>query len=236
MSDDVDSIVDDGEFSSNASSISRAGRNYRKGGTSGGDLRKRLLKSEQAKSAGKKTRAQEASSPSISRVPSPVISDSMDVDGGEEARKEPLHMGTHSSGDKHTSRKYIFFSSNVFYTLIRLLEVSECFLFWMPSGNPYLQKTVYSRLAIFQGIAAKLASQSSNPRQPNPVAQELGLLPLPDRTSVDDRFANAERYYELLLDSCEKLFDGEIEQHAFEDQMRSMFGIKVRPVSCLKNL
>jgi paired amphipathic helix protein Sin3a len=121
MSDDVDSIVDDGEFSSNASNISRAGRNYRKGGTSGGDLRKRLLKSEQAKSAGKKTRAQEASSPSISRVPSPVISDSMDVDGGEEARKEP---STHSSGDKHTSRKYIFFSSTVFYTLIRLLEVS----------------------------------------------------------------------------------------------------------------
>jgi paired amphipathic helix protein Sin3a len=124
ISDDVDSIVDDVEVSSNASGSSRVGKSHRKGGgAAGGDLRKRLLKSEQAKSTGRKTRAQDANSPSVSRVPSPAISDATDVDGGE-VRGEPLPTAAHASGGKHTSRKYIFFSNTIFYTLVRLLEVS----------------------------------------------------------------------------------------------------------------
>ena len=31
----------------------------------------------------------------------------------------------------------------------------------------------------------------------------------------------------MLLASCERLFSNEIEQHAFEDQMRAVFGTKV---------
>lgn len=34
-------------------------------------------------------------------------------------------------------------------------------------------------------------------------------------------------HYELMLQSCERLFDNEIEQSAFEEQMRSTFGTKV---------
>lgn len=46
-------------------------------------------------------------------------------------------------------------------------------------------------------------------------------------SSFGDRAKNPEHYYELLLVSCERLFDNEIEQHAFEDQTRYMFGTKV---------
>ncbi|KAJ8517134.1 hypothetical protein ONZ45_g5671 [Pleurotus djamor] len=59
-------------------------------------------------------------------------------------------------------------------------------------------------------------------RQPNSIAKELGIdtnrgPPLPD---------TVEHYYDVLLDSCERLFDNELEQHVFEDQMRAMFGTK----------
>ena len=34
----------------------------------------------------------------------------------------------------------------------------------------------------------------------------------------------ASQYYELMLEICERLFDNQVEQLAFEDQMREMFG------------
>lgn len=47
---------------------------------------------------------------------------------------------------------------------------------------------------------------------------------------------NAELYYDLMLESCERLFDNEIEPSAFEEQMRAMFGTKVRLCICLDNI
>jgi len=38
--------------------------------------------------------------------------------------------------------------------------------------------------------------------------------------------STAEHFYDLMLESCERLFDNDIEQQVFEDQMRYMFGIK----------
>lgn len=38
----------------------------------------------------------------------------------------------------------------------------------------------------------------------------------------------ASQYYELMLETCERLFDNQVEQLAFEDQMREMFGLHVR--------
>ena len=113
MSDDVVSLVDDAEVSSVGSGSSRTGRSHRKGGgtaSSGGDLRKKLLKSEQAKSTNRKTRAQDAASPSVSRLASPAIPD-------EDARNEVPGQ------NRRTLRKNIFFTNTVFYTLLRLLEV-----------------------------------------------------------------------------------------------------------------
>ena len=56
MSGNVSSMVDDTEISSVASSRFKAGRSWKGGvASSGGDLRKKLLKSEQVKSTGCKT-------------------------------------------------------------------------------------------------------------------------------------------------------------------------------------
>jgi paired amphipathic helix protein Sin3a len=115
MSDDLASVQDDMEVSSVASGSSRAGRNGRKNGanmSSGGDLRKKLLKSEQAKSTNRKTRAQEAASPSISRFASPAPVE-------EELCIDPL-----LAQGRRLSRRNIFFTNTIFYTLLRLLEVS----------------------------------------------------------------------------------------------------------------
>lgn len=115
VSDDVASVADDAEVSSNGSSSSKTGRGGRKGGatvSSSGDLRKKLLKSEQAKSTSRKTRAQDAASPSVSRLASPAPTD-------DEPRGDALGSG------RRLSRKNIFFTNTVFYTLLRLLEV--CF-------------------------------------------------------------------------------------------------------------
>jgi paired amphipathic helix protein Sin3a len=39
--------------------------------------------------------------------------------------------------------------------------------------------------------------------------------------------STAEHFYDLMLESCERLFENDIEQQVFEDQMRYMFGVKV---------
>ena len=46
-------------------------------------------------------------------------------------------------------------------------------------------------------------------------------------TQLSERAKDAGHFYDFFLESCEKLFDNEVEQVAFEDQMRYMFGIKV---------
>lgn len=73
---------------------------------------------------------------------------------------------------------------------------------------------------IFKTLGAKLAK--AGPRKTNPAAAVgIGL------SADDERFADAAHFYELLLESCEKLFDNEIEVPLFEDQMRFMFGPRV---------
>ncbi|KAH7909888.1 hypothetical protein BJ138DRAFT_1154242 [Hygrophoropsis aurantiaca] len=210
MNDDVSSAIDDVEMSSVASgSSSKAGsRSHRKGGgvSSGGDLRKKLLKSEQAKSTIRKTRAQEVASPSASRHASPAIPDTMQVDGAEESKAGG--GGESSNSQKLPARKNVFFGNTVFYVLLRLLEV------------------LYSRLHFFKALTVKIASDASNPHKPSPLANILGLPSMPNLAQMDDRSANAEHFYDLMLESCERLFDNEIDQNVFEEQMRYMFGVK----------
>jgi paired amphipathic helix protein Sin3a len=55
----------------------------------------------------------------------------------------------------------------------------------------------------------------------------MGLPSQADYAQFGERQPTPEHYYELFLESCERLFDNEIEQYAFEEQMRLMFGIKV---------
>lgn len=48
-----------------------------------------------------------------------------------------------------------------------------------------------------------------------------------DLAKMGDRINHATHYYDLMLESCEKLFDNELEQHAFEEITRYLFGLKV---------
>lgn len=85
--------------------------------TGAGDLRKKLLKSEQAKLTNRKTRAQDAASPSVSRLASPVISDALDAtanDAGPDAG---------SGQARRVPRKNIFYTNTAFYCLLRLVDV-----------------------------------------------------------------------------------------------------------------
>lgn len=109
MSDDGRSNIDDAEVTSAGPNTGRA-RNRKNGNgiSSGGDLRKKLLKSEQAKSTNRKTRAQ--ASPAVSRLASPALLD-------DEARAEG------SSQIRRFPRKNIFFANTIFYSLLRLIEV-----------------------------------------------------------------------------------------------------------------
>jgi paired amphipathic helix protein Sin3a len=68
---------------------------------------------------------------------------------------------------------------------------------------------------------------AEGPTRSNVTAQSLGLPSQADPTQFGEREPTPEHYYELFLESCERLFDNEVEQHAFEDQMRLMFGVKV---------
>jgi len=76
---------------------------------------------------------------------------------------------------------------------------------------------------LFKGIATKLSTSKPKERRSNPAATEAGLI----ASNGVDVAVNIGHYYEMLLASCERLFSNEIEQHAFEDQMRVAFGTKV---------
>lgn len=54
------------------------------------------------------------------------------------------------------------------------------------------------------------------------------LAHLPYNVSGPSVSSLHNHFYDAMLVSCEKLFDNEIELQAFEDQLRSMFGTKVR--------
>ncbi|KAG1721864.1 uncharacterized protein EDB91DRAFT_1064220 [Suillus paluster] len=198
---------EDGDDTETSSTGNGGGRKRKGGMSSGGDLRKKLLKSEQAKSTGRKTRAQEAASPSASRPASPAIPDVMQVDATapEEGEREP------AAPLRKASRKNVFFGNTVFYVLLRLLEA------------------LYSRLLLFKHLSARIAlssPKSTSKTKINPVATALGMPSLAHLAQLDDRAAHADHFYELMLESCERLFDNEIEAHVFEEQMRYMFGVK----------
>lgn len=75
-------------------------------------------------------------------------------------------------------------------------------------------------------MSAKIAAQQhSKSRRPNPGHSTAAGLAA---QTINVNNPSKEHYYEFLLETCERLFDNEVEQHAFEDQMRAVFGIQVR--------
>lgn len=130
LGDDANGGMDDAETSSTVSASSRGSTNrgHRKAcvASSGSDLRKKLLKSEQAKSSSRKARGLDEASPAVSRAVSPCPQDVA----------EPVEPALHqenmngAAGEQPASvlsrpatRKHVFFCNNMCYVLLRLLEV-----------------------------------------------------------------------------------------------------------------
>jgi len=92
---------------------------------------------------------------------------------------------------------------------------------------------MYHRLLSFKKLAAELA-QSGNHRRLSPLGPELGLsLPV---GVVDTGDNPAEHYYEFALELAEKLFDGDVDQQTYEEQLRYMGGIRSYPLFTLDKL
>ena len=99
---------------------------------------------------------------------------------------------------------------------------------------------MYARLLFFKELSARIAAEDpKSASKVNPVATALGIPSLAELAQLDDRAAHADHFYDLMLESCERLFDNEIEQHVFEEQMRYMFGVKVClyifPFACMSS-
>ncbi|KAH0834669.1 hypothetical protein J3R83DRAFT_10184 [Lanmaoa asiatica] len=193
------------EIYRDADQIGNRGR--KAGGFSSGDLRKKLLKSEQAKPTSRKTRAQDGTSPAPSRPVSPTPPDAMQVEGVEEGKAEGEGDGESTSPSRPASRKHFFFCNNIYYVLLRLLEV------------------LYSRFLSFKNLAVSMANQPSQSTATT-ASKDIKTSTIPQFAQLDERMAHAEHYYDLMLETCERLFDNEIDQHGFEEQMRFMFGYR----------
>ena len=118
--------------SSAGSSTPRSGLSARNGALPAnfsGDLRKSLLKSEQAKSTRGQTHPLPSPSPMSSRKPSPVPM-TQDEDAAARSAQTgplvpPITLADPSSGvgEKRRSKRRSFFTSTWFYTLLRMVEV-----------------------------------------------------------------------------------------------------------------
>ena len=94
-----------------------------------------------------------------------------------------------------------------------------------------LVKVLYSRLHLFKNIAVERVNDPSFNLRPNVTAMDLELFEAGGSAEGQEQThvrVTASQYYELMLETCERLFDNQIEQLAFEDQMREMFGLHAR--------
>jgi paired amphipathic helix protein Sin3a len=98
-------------------------------------------------------------------------------------------------------------------------------------------QVLYSRLHIFKLIAIERVNDPSFDTNSNATVMDLELMQASSGPQEGQGQITALQYYELMLESCERLFDNQVEQLVFEDQMREMFGLHAcLPVSCLLRL
>lgn len=100
---------------------------------------------------------------------------------------------------------------------------------------------LYSRLNALKERAAHLASSEHLETQPevsairslvnngagSPSVSEGGSTAEITKPRHTSKYGDPSHYYEILLESCERLFDNQIELSVFEDQIREMFGNQV---------
>ena len=121
-------------------------------------------------------------------------------------------------------REQNFFCNSSFYVFVRLLQI------------------LYARLHKMRTLASDKAAAFPAKQRNNPVAVELGLQDgstgpaavvgavstTSGANAAEDSglFLHPSRYYDTVLDLCEKLFDGDLDQATFEETVRYMYGIE----------
>ncbi|GAA5851400.1 hypothetical protein JCM9279_001054, partial [Rhodotorula babjevae] len=134
----------------------------------------------------------------------------------EETREDGSAVEPPSGDEVLEPRRFSFFANSTFYCLVRVMH------------------QIYHRLLAFKQLSADLAASSASARRLNPLGVELGLsTPVP---VVDTGDNPAEHYYEHMLDLAEKLFDGDVDQQTYEEQLRFMAGIRSYPLFTLDKL
>ncbi|BGP46609.1 hypothetical protein JCM10450v2_002456 [Rhodotorula kratochvilovae] len=134
----------------------------------------------------------------------------------EETREDGSAVLPPSADEVLEPRRFSFFANSTFYCLVRVMH------------------QIYHRLLAFKQLAADLAAAGATARRLNPLGVKLGIsTPI---SAVDTGDNPAEHYYEHLLDLAEKLFDGDVDQQTFEEQLRYMAGIRSYPLFTLDKL
>ncbi|KAL0068608.1 hypothetical protein AAF712_004324 [Marasmius tenuissimus] len=210
-------------------------------GVAAGDLRKKLLKTAREKAAtstgGRDTGSRRGSaapaSASGSRAPSPppnerrgspaIPASRLEEDPGDIWIREASGTNHHPNTlEDDPSGKRSFFVNTTFYTLLRLLQL------------------LFFRLLMCKEIGEQLATDKHAPLLSNPVAVELGLDdPNGPATVLGQTLegnGDTNVVYMYLLDACEKMFSGDLDQSSFEEHMRWFFGNKAFHVFTLDKL
>ncbi|TFK77475.1 hypothetical protein BDN72DRAFT_753546 [Pluteus cervinus] len=206
-------------------------------GVAASDLRKKLVRTQQEKAMGKERKS--SSSVMHSRTVSPTPdsnsrpthvprSDSSNSSNNNETLKDTWiqHSAISNPPDATSEPDRAFFVNTTFYTMLRLLQL------------------LYSRLLMCKEISAQLAAQKYTSLMPNKVAVELGLDDPNGPSAVltqtvlrgDAAACDENVVYRYLLASCDRLFDGELDQATFEEHMRWFFGNKAYHLFTLDKL
>ncbi|KAF5368328.1 hypothetical protein D9758_002152 [Tetrapyrgos nigripes] len=205
-------------------------------GVAAGDLRKKLLKTAKDKAEGRERPRGESASTGVSRAASPFADSRhrspLTAQQEEEAPQDVwIRESSTTSGSQRganaersiTSRvERPFFANTTFYTLLRLLQL------------------LYSRLLMCKETGRQLAAKKHADLLANPVAVELGLddpngpaTVLAQAMEVNN---DTNVVYMYLLDACDKVFSGDLDQIAFEEHMRWFFGNKAYHLFTLDKL
>jgi paired amphipathic helix protein Sin3a len=93
--------------------------------------------------------------------------------------------------------------------------------------RPCICQVLYSRLHLFKNIAMERVNDPAFDANSNVTAMDIELMQaIPgSQNGQGQGQVTALQYYELVLETCERLFDNQVEQPVFEDQMREMFGL-----------
>ncbi|SJX62935.1 related to SIN3-transcription regulatory protein [Sporisorium reilianum f. sp. reilianum] len=130
--------------------------------------------------------------------------------------------------DGSAVRPVNFFCNSQYFVFIRLLQL------------------LYSRLHKVKDLGVQMANKQPLRSKINPLAIELGLQdggsgpaavvgaaanasslgPVAPTNEEAGLTLHPSRYYDTLLDMCEKLFDGDVDQGTYEESVRYMYGIE----------